>query len=169
MPSDRRTFTLRSPMPGRLEDLWDFHADPRALRRLTPPPVFVQIREDRRDSLTEGAIDFVLWMGPLPVRWRAVHEPGPTPTSFVDRMIAGPMAYWRHEHLFSKDGTQVYLTDRIELEHRPGLYGWLTRLFFDGPALRGFFQYRHWRTRTFLGGDTPESGPSDVRNPTAPR
>lgn len=148
--ASRRFFSLRSPMPGSVDQLWAFHADPRALGWLVPPPMFVQVREDRRTSLTDGDIDFVLWLGPFPVPWKAAHEPGPTSTSFVDRMVSGPMAYWRHEHLFTSDGGQVYLTDRIELEHKPGLPGMISRLLFDGPALGLFFRFRHWRTRRGL-------------------
>lgn len=129
-----------------------FHADPRAIQRLTPPPplMFMQVLRDNRTSLTAGELEFRLWFGPLPVRWLARHEPGPIPTSFTDRMIHGPMARWEHQHIFREVEGGIELIDRITLSHKPGLPGFLTRLIFDGLPLRLLFVYRHLRTRFAL-------------------
>lgn len=137
-------------MPGTVHDLMAFHADPRALARLTMPPTFIQVVRDERTSLVDGEIEFYLWVGPIPVRWIARHEPGPTPTSFVDRMLTGPMARWEHQHLFVDVDGGTELVDRITLDHRPGWRGLVTRLLFDGLPLRLLFMYRHWRTRRAL-------------------
>ena len=142
-----RTFEHRSLMPTTISALTAFHADPGALRRLTMPPTIIRVVRDSRTSLTAGQIEFVLWLGPLPVRWLAQHAPGPTPTSFADRMVRGPMAYWEHRHIFEETGEGVALIDRITLAHKSGLRGLLTRLVFDGLPLRVLFIYRHWRTR----------------------
>lgn len=147
-----KTFERRSIFPATLEALWNFHNDPRALAQLTPPPLVVQIVRDARRSLTEGEVEFILWFGPLPVRWLARHEPGPTDTSFVDRMIRGPMAEWVHQHIFRETGSGVELTDRVTFAHHAGWRGLLTRLMFDGLPLRILFAYRHWRTRRALAG-----------------
>jgi len=124
-----------------------FHEQPKAFNKLTPPPIFVQLHRDARPSITDGEVEFTLWFGPIPVRWVARHEPGPSTTSFADRQIKGPMAYWRHEHIFEATECGSVLTDRIMLAHRSGWRGWLTRLAFDGLPLRILFIYRHWRTR----------------------
>ena len=76
-----------------------------ALTMLEPPPLFVQIVRDDRVSLTSGEIEFELWFGPVPVHWLARHEPGSTSTSFVDRMLDGPMALWVHRHSFGPTPT----------------------------------------------------------------
>jgi ligand-binding SRPBCC domain-containing protein len=107
------------------------------------------LRDDRR-SLTEGEIEFRLWFGPLPVRWLAVHLPGPTPHSFVDRMVEGPLASWEHAHMFEEVDGGILLSDRITLAHKSGVPGLFTRLIFDGWPLRLLFVYRHWRTRLAL-------------------
>lgn len=149
----RKVFEHRSVMPGTVQQLWDFHAQPNAFARLTPPPIFIQmIRNDLR-SLTEGTVDFRMWLGPIPLRWVARHEPGPTPTSFVDRLVSGPLAHWEHQHLMRETAGGAELLDRITLEHKPGLVGVFTRLMFDGLPLRLFFVYRHLRTRWGLRGD----------------
>ncbi|MCY4538992.1 MAG: SRPBCC family protein [Chloroflexi bacterium] len=145
--AEYRSFVKSSFIRTSLDRLTRFHEDPRALAKLTPPPIIMQLHSDARRSITEGEIEFTLWLGPLPIRWIARHEPGPSPHSFADLQIKGPMAYWRHEHIFTEKPGGVELTDRIILAHRSGLAGRLTRLFFDGLPLRLLFAYRHRRTR----------------------
>lgn len=147
--TQRRVFTKTSVFPATLEKIIRFH-DEGGPQSLTPPPIFVQVHRDDRKSLTEGELEFTLWMGPFPVRWLARHELGPTPTSFADLMVRGPLAYWRHEHIFREVPNGVELTDRVTLEHKPGWRGWLTRLAFDGLPLQILFFYRHLRTRLAL-------------------
>lgn len=142
-----RTFEHRSVVAAPVEALMAFHSEPGALWKLTPPPIFPQALQDTRTSLTSGELVFRLWFGPIPVRWVARHEPGPTPTSFTDRMIEGPMALWEHQHIFETVAGGTALVDRIALAHKSGLPGLLTRLVFDGLPLRILFLYRHWRTR----------------------
>lgn len=140
-------FQHRSVILAPVERVFAFHAEPGALRQLTMPPTRITIQADRRRSLTEGEVEFTLWLGPIPVRWIAEHMPGPNATSFTDRMVRGPMAYWEHQHIMQPhpDGTE--LIDRIRYAHKSGLYGVFTRLVFGRFALRVLFAYRHWRTR----------------------
>lgn len=145
-----KTFEYRSLIPVPVEQVMAFHQDPRALSKLTLPPTYIQILRDDRLSLTSGEIEFNLWLGPFPIRWVAVHAPGPIPTSFTDRMVRGPLASWEHQHIFEPVGDSVRLVDRITLAHKPGLVGLFTRLMFDGLPLRVLFIYRHWRTRRAL-------------------
>ncbi|NWF68849.1 MAG: hypothetical protein HXY40_07175 [Chloroflexi bacterium] len=145
-----RVFEQRSLIRTTLAEITAFHEDNGVLKTLTPPPIFMRVRRDTRTSLRDGEIDFTLWMGPIPVRWLARHEPGPTAHSFADRMIAGPLQSWLHQHIFRPVEGGVELVDRITLIHKPGWRGLLTRLAFDGLALRFLFFYRHLRTRMSL-------------------
>lgn len=140
-------FQRQSTFPTTMERMIAFHESPRAINRLTPPPIFVQCLRDDRTSLTDGELLFRLWLGPIPVRWRARHEPGPTETSFQDRMIEGPLDSWLHQHIFEQVSGGIQLTDRVTYAHKPGLSGLFTRLIFGGPPLRFLFIYRHLRTR----------------------
>lgn len=153
--SPSRVFIKSSIIDTSIEAIIAFHNDPRALARLTPPPILMQLHRDERCSLTDGEIDFTLWFGPLPIRWVARHEAGPSAHSFADRQIKGPLAYWRHEHIFAEVEGGVELTDRITLAHRRSLLGVFTRLAFDGIPLRVLFAFRHWRTRRALTGKQP--------------
>ena len=84
-----------------LADVVDFHRRPVNMRRLTPPPILVQFQQ-RPDEIFEGAeMRFTLWIGPLPVRWRARFD-NVTATSFRDSQLEGPFARWEHVHTFVK-------------------------------------------------------------------
>jgi ligand-binding SRPBCC domain-containing protein len=143
-----RHFEHRSFIPASLAAVKAFHERPEALFRLTPPPIFVQIIGDERVSLLSGELEFRLWFGPLPVRWLVRQGSGPiADASFSDTLFEGPLAHWEHQHIFTATQDGVELIDRIALAHKAGWRGRLSRLMFDGAALRLLFYYRHWRTR----------------------
>ncbi len=155
-PANARSFSKSSIIKTTLDAITAFHNHPRALAHLTPPPIIVQLHRDDRRSLCEGEIEFTLWLGPIPFRWIARHETGPTPNSFADIQVKGPLAYWRHEHIFIEVEGGIELTDRITLAHRRNLLGFFTRLAFDGFPLHILFAYRHWRTRRALSASSPK-------------
>lgn len=140
-------FHARSRLRAPVSAVADFHAGPGALKRLTPPPVFVQVHSV--EPLAEGArADFTLWFGPLPLRWLAIHSQVDPHSGFTDTQVSGPMLHWVHRHRWAADGEHfTLLDDRIEYQHLPGLRGLLTRLLFARPLLRFMFAYRHWVTR----------------------
>jgi hypothetical protein len=147
-PMPEQIFQSRITIPTTMERIWAFHEDPKALSRLTPFPIIMRVHRDERSSLSEGELEFTLWFGPIPARWIARHETGPTPTSFVDRMVKGPMRAWRHEHIFQETAGGIEMTDRITYEHRPvSFWGVFTRIFFSKPFLAFLFFYRHQRTK----------------------
>ena len=110
----------------------------------------MRVQRDDRHSITAGEIDFTLSFGPIPIRWIARHEAGPTPDSFADVQVRGPLAYWRHEHIFMKIAEGVKLTDRITLAHHAGTPRAAHAPGFRRLPLRLLFAYRHWRTRRAL-------------------
>lgn len=129
------------------EAVLEWHEHPKAFQRLTPPPVFIQVHRREMDSIRDGEVEFTMWMGPIPIRWIAQHEPGPIETSFIDRQMQGPLASWEHTHSMQPIEGGVELIDRIQIEHPNGWRGIFTRLAFNRLGLRGLFIYRHLRTR----------------------
>ena len=138
-------FTVAAP----LEEVRDFHRDTRALKRLTPPPVFVRLH--RVEPLAEGSVsEFTLWVGPLPLRWTAVHR-DVSDRGFTDVQVAGPAARWEHTHSFVPvDDRRTEIREHIEFEHRRGPIGLVTRILFAKPNLLAMFFYRSLVTRLFL-------------------
>jgi ligand-binding SRPBCC domain-containing protein len=146
MPVFEYSFTVRAPVAAVAE----FHHDTRTLKRLSPPPVFVQLH--RIDPLGEGSIsEFTLWLGCLPLRWRAVHSDVDALHGFTDVQARGPLKRWRHTHHFAPvDEAMTRLTEYVEFEHADGWAGLLTRLLFSPVGLRLLFGYRSWATRRAL-------------------
>ena len=127
----------------------EFHHDTSALKRLTPPPTIVQLHEI--EPLAEDSVSrFTLWVGPLPLRWTAVHK-NVTEHGFTDIQSEGPAKKWEHTHTFkpvSDDVTEVH--EHIEFEHKTGAWGILTRILFARPNLYLMFTYRKLVTRRYL-------------------
>lgn len=129
----------------------DFHHDTRVLKKLTPPPVYVQVHQF--EPLAEGSrAEFTLWMGPLPIRWVAVHTDVGV-HGFTDTQRSGPMTRWVHTHRFIPQGPDNTLVhEHIEYEHPPGLKSLLTRFLFAKPNLYAMFTYRKLVTRMGVRG-----------------
>ncbi len=142
MPVFDYSFIVDAP----LDAVRDFHRDTSALKKLTPPPTLVQLHSI--EPLAEGSVsEFTLWVGPLPLRWKAVHR-NVTDRGFTDVQAAGPAAKWEHTHSFVPlaDG-RTEIREHIEFEHKPGAWGLVTRLLFSRPNLLLMFGYRRWVTR----------------------
>ncbi|MGH2593536.1 MAG: SRPBCC family protein, partial [Anaerolineae bacterium] len=138
MPTFDFTFAVRAPLAAVAE----FHRDTRALKRLTPPPIFMQLH--RVEPMAEGSIsDFTLWLGPVPLRWVAVHSNVDPQRGFTDTQASGPLRRWQHTHIFSAEGSDVTrVKEHIEYEHHGGVRGLFSRLFFGRMGLLAVFTYR---------------------------
>jgi ligand-binding SRPBCC domain-containing protein len=145
MPVFDYAFTVDAP----LDAVREFHRDTRALKRLTPPPTIVQIHSV--EPMGEGSVsEFTLWVGPLPLRWKAVHR-NVSDRGFTDIQASGPAARWEHTHSFVplKNG-HTEIREHIEYEHRRDLWGLVTRALFSWPSLWFMFGYRAWVTKRAL-------------------
>jgi ligand-binding SRPBCC domain-containing protein len=142
MPTFDYTFTVDAPRSA----VRAFHHDTSVLKKLMPPPIFVQIHH--YDPLAEGSVaEFTLWFGPFPVRWKAIHS-DVGENGFTDTQVNGLLKKWQHTHRFtpiSDDVTQV--NEHIEYEYESGIRGLIGRLFFSKPALTLLFTIRKLITR----------------------
>jgi ligand-binding SRPBCC domain-containing protein len=145
MPFFNFTFSANAP----LEAVAAFHADTSALKTLNPPFMTVQLH--RVDPMAEGSIsEFTPWMGPVPIRWRAIHS-DIGPKGFTDIQESGPLKSWRHTHRFEaldEKTTQIY--EHIEYEFPSGWRGLLPRILFGRLGLITLFTYRKWATQWAL-------------------
>jgi len=145
MPVFDYAFTVDAP----LEAVRDFHRDTSALKKLTPPPTIVQLHSI--EPLGEGSVSrFTLWVGPLPLKWKAVHR-NVSDRGFTDVQAEGPAAKWEHTHTFVPVSAGVTeIREHIEYEHKRGFWGIVTRLLFSWPNLFFMFTYRKLATRWHL-------------------
>ena len=145
MPTFNYSFTVNAPLAA----VAAFHSRTDILKRLTPPPLFVQIHDF--GEMREGMVaEFTMWFGPMPVRWQAEHV-NVSEQGFTDIQRQGPLATWEHTHRFSAETPHITrIHEHIEYAHPTGWRGILTRLFFGKLGLYGLFQYRKLITRWSL-------------------
>ncbi|MGB6421453.1 MAG: hypothetical protein WBF05_06405, partial [Anaerolineales bacterium] len=78
-----RHYSHRFQVQASLEAVAEFHRDSRALKQLTPPPLFISF--NNVESLAEGSVaDFIMWLGPLPIHWVATHSEVDPMQGFTD-------------------------------------------------------------------------------------
>nr|WP_157527368.1 SRPBCC family protein [Kibdelosporangium sp. MJ126-NF4] len=119
-----------SVMDAPLRTVFDWHARPGALVRLSPPWQPVKVVQEA-SSLRDGTAILGL---PGGLRWRARHQAGDyrPPEMFVDR-LEGPLSLvlpWRHQHEFTEEGAGTRLTDQVDT-------------LVPSFVLRPMFDYRH--------------------------
>ena len=145
MPVFDFEFTVFAP----LQSVLDFHGDTSALKKLTPPPTIVRLHDI--EPLGEGSVSrFTLWIGPIPLSWKAVHR-DVSVYGFTDIQTEGPAKKWEHTHTFAPlDQGTTKIREHIEFEHKRGFWGIVTRLLFAKPNLFLMFTYRKFATRWHL-------------------
>ncbi len=145
MAMSSREFVQRSHLPFPADRVFDWHARPGALERLTPPFAPVRVVERSGRGIEPGArIVLRIPVGPAGVTWVAEHralEPG---RLFRDVQVRGPFARWDHTHRFVPEGPHASILEDRVLYALPGgavvnavgapvVHGMLT----------GMFGYRH--------------------------
>ena len=169
-------FEARCVVPVDRHALFAYHNSPGALQRLIPPWEAVEL-ESSDYSLEPGSkVVLKMKVGPIALRWVAVHGDFDPPNRFEDRQQSGPFAYWHHRHLFfdgdatektlenvspspepvdqtaakTVDSAVSTLVDSIEYRVPLGKIG----NFFGGRSvqrqLSAMFKYRHRVTRDDL-------------------
>jgi ligand-binding SRPBCC domain-containing protein len=134
-----------------LREVSEFHGDATALKKLTLPPAWVQMHEVQ--PLKEGSLArFTIWLGPIPVRWLAIHQDVDPERGFTDIQMEGPFQTWRHRHSFvqtAENFSEVH--DEIQAEPGKSLLKRLicTVMWITLPLL---FAYRAWITRRTIEG-----------------
>lgn len=148
MPEFEYAFKVNAPRDAVIA----FHHDSSVLKKLSPPPIFVQLH--LFDPLADGAVaEFTMWFGPFPARWQAVHSDVGV-DGFTDTQVKGPLRHWRHRHGFQQlSNNLTRISESIVYEHPAGLSGLLTRLVFNRPGLTFLFAYRQLVTRLALEPD----------------
>src|SRR5687767_5447898 len=110
-----RTLHSEAVVAASLGDTFAFFASAANLERLTPPWITFRIRTAPPIEMTEGTlIDYDIVLYGLPIPWRTridIWKPG---VRFVDRQLAGPYRWWRHEHRFEREGNGTRVIDRVE-------------------------------------------------------
>lgn len=125
-----------------------FHQRPDALKLLVPPWEKVEV-EQPPSSLEVGTrVVLVNRLGPLRLRWVALHVAFEPPNFFTDIQEKGPFKRWEHKHSVIEEGQEeCLLRDEVTYELPMGLAGRLFGGAFVRRKIEKMFEYRHQVTR----------------------
>ncbi len=153
-------------MPCSARTLYDWHANPGALERLTPPWQAVRIAERKvgvdHERIGNGAIArLMIGVGPVELPCIAEHFDHDPPNQFCDRQLSGPFGSWSHCHRFAATGDHTSeLDDDIAYTAPGGLLGRVAIGWKLASDLDRLFWFRHERTRVDLARQA--SGPDPL-------
>jgi ligand-binding SRPBCC domain-containing protein len=157
-------YTHASRVEASLDEVWQFHSTGEGLAALTPGFANLRIEATRGpdgkpdpDVLDAGAeIDVSMqplgvgprrhWTSRIVERARTDDE-----ATFVDEMVEGPFARWRHTHRFVADGEGTQMYDRVEWALPGGPLGEFGA-HLGAVGLEPTFRFRHRRARQLLEG-----------------
>ncbi len=145
------TYVRRCELPVPADEAFAWHAREGAFERLLPPWEGATVVR-RSGGIRDGAETVIdMHIGPVPVRWQALHFGYVEGEQFCDRQVTGPFAFWEHTHRFLPGGaSSCTLEDRIEYQPPLGRLGALLgRRAIEHKLIR-MFNYRHAVTRADL-------------------
>lgn len=149
-------FTLRTRINAPASRVFDWHKQPGAFEKLTPPWVRAEIVERSKPGIEVGTrVRIRFGMGPFHLDWVAVHTDYAEGQMFRDVQVEGPFARWEHTHRVIPDGPDnCWLEDEINYEYGRGWRRWLVCPFVVAD-LRRVFTYRHRITKEELEKGEP--------------
>lgn len=135
-------------VPVSVARAFSFFSDARNLEQMTPPWLNFTITTPTPIVMEKGTlIDYQIELYGVPIPWRTridVWEPG---VRFVDRQIAGPYLWWRHEHWFEAVPGGTRVTDHVQYVPRAA---WLSMWLVKRDVQR-IFAYRQQALGSILG------------------
>ena len=148
-------------VPHPREAVFAFFSEPENLARITPPWLGFRILTPPPVPMRTGAlIDYVIRLGPLPMRWRTLVTAYDPPHRFVDEQLSGPYSFWHHTHEFVADGDGTVITDHVRYALPFGPLGDLVNALAVRRQVAGIFAHR----RRVIAGLFP----GGHREPTVP-
>lgn len=141
-----RQFQHEFQVNAPIERVAEFHSSTKALKLLTPPPLFVKF--NHIEPMGEGSrADFTLFLGPIPIHWIANHTDVHPTDGFTDTQVEGPFQTWIHRHTFTQMTTDTTkIIDEIEGQPSGHLFSGIVSRFM-WLTLPILFSYRAQQTR----------------------
>ncbi len=141
-------FSKKTRIDAPVEAVFQWHARPGAIQRLSPPWDPIKVLSQKGGIQTNAEVVMRMKFGPFSFKWIARHTDYIQNRLFQDQQIQGPFSKWIHTHTFSPDGSNAcILEDAIEYSlpfhpvGSPITEKWIHR------KLERIFTYRHHTTR----------------------
>ena len=155
MPSFQHYARFAQP----IDSVWSYYDSPGAFDRIMPE--WEHLDPDTIGRLVNGdKTIFTTHIGPLRLRWEAVHHDVVPHHEFSDLMVRGPMAYWDHRHVFEPGPNDTSIV-RDEVDWRLPLHvvSRISAPWTVNRRLRKLFRFRTVRTERDLNriSETAES------------
>ncbi len=136
-------FEQKIPQP--VEVVWDFIADPRNLRLITPPDMHMEIISQNLPSVIHPGLIISYTLRPLfgiKTLWLTEIKHLKEQEYFVDEQRAGPYKLWHHLHKLTPFEDHVLMSDVVTYQPPYGVFGSLVNTFFIRKRLSHIFEYR---------------------------
>jgi len=151
-------FVYTSRIDASADRVFQWHAEPGALERLTPPWEKMEVVESAPGIRNGDRGVLRVHFGPIPILWKFEHSDYQEGRQFRDVQTAGPFRRWEHTHLFIPDGANACrVEDRITYELPFGALGNLVGDWLIRAKLRRTFEYRHRVTAAAMRARAEES------------
>lgn len=132
-----------------LEELFDFHLDSNNITKITPKNIKVELLDHDTQTYEGKIVKIKITKFFIPIYWKVKIEKLQKPDALVDIATKSPFKFWKHQHLFSRQGDLCELKDIIEFELPLGILGKLFEPLIEFD-IQNMFQYRHQKTKTIL-------------------
>ncbi len=139
----RRVLEQETWIDAPLEEVYAFFSKPQNLGAMTPGTMSFEIISELPETMSPGTeIEYVIRLGPVPMKWKTRIEQVDPLERFVDTQLKGPYASWHHEHVFERHGDRTRMVDRVHFAAPFGPLGWIAERLFVQPQLEAIFGYR---------------------------
>lgn len=133
-------------LPVTPDKAWDFFSLPANLERITPPEVkFKTITCHEEGIRLHDGMRIRYKLRPLfgvPFVWETEIRDVQWLSSFMDKQLKGPYAFWEHSHIFTPVEGGVKMTDTVRYALPLGWIGLLLHALVVRRRLNKIFVYR---------------------------
>ncbi len=143
----------KQKLPISLEKAWDFVADPKNLKTITPDYMGFHILSGAEREMYEGQIIQYIVTPVLGIKTKWVTEITHIRNKeyFVDEQRFGPYSFWHHKHFLKAIDGGVEMEDIVDYKLPMGILGQLVHPILVKPKLKEIFDYRTKKLEELFG------------------
>lgn len=143
----------KQKLPISIEKAWDFLADPKNLKTITPDYMGFDILSGADRKMYEGQlIQYIVTpIAGIKMKWVTEITHIKEGEYFVDEQRFGPYKLWHHKHFLKEIEGGVEMEDKLDYKLPFGYLGQLTQPFLVKPKLEEIFAYRQKKLIELFG------------------